>query len=122
MRHRSLPVIRRVALLAALGVFPALPASAAAPVKILGLPDMGCKAWADTRFEPERREPYLQWVRGFLSGHNYANPAAQVAEVSAGTVAVFVDRYCAEHAAATVAEAAMRMSDRYSGRNAPVGR
>lgn len=120
MRHRSVPVIRLALVLSAL--LATVPARAAAPMKVLGLPDMSCKAWSDTRFDAERREPYLQWVRGFLSGHNYANPAAQVAEVSAGTVAVFVDRYCAEHASATVAEAAMRMSDRYSGRNAPVAR
>jgi ABC-type tungstate transport system permease subunit len=95
---------------------------AAAPVKLLGLNDMSCVAWKATKFEPEGREPYIQWVRGFLSGHNYANQAKQVAEVSSGTVGVFIDRYCAEHAAATVAEAAMRMSDQYSGRNAPITR
>lgn len=95
-------------------------AATAAPVKLLGLPDMSCNGWKSTKGDAERREPYLQWVRGFLSGHNYANQAAQVAEVSAGTVEVFIDRYCAEHAATTVAEAAMRMSDRYAGRSAPI--
>ena len=42
--------------------------------------------------------------------------------MSTATVASFVDRYCAEHAAATVADAAMRMSDRFSGRNSPITR
>lgn len=98
------------------------PALAASPIKMMGLADMSCAAWKATKSDPERREPYLQWVRGFLSGHNYANPAAQIAEVSNGTVAAFVDLYCIEHAAATVSEAAMRMSDRYSGRNAPISR
>ena len=104
------------------GLMASAPAAANPPVKVLGLSDMSCKAWADTKSDPERREPYLQWVRGFLSGHNYANPSAQVSEVSVGTVAVFVDRFCAERAAATVADAAMRMSDRYSGRNEPIRR
>lgn len=100
-------------------LFSALPA-AAAPIKVLGLNDMSCTAWKATKSDPERREPYLQWVRGFLSGHNYANQARQVAEVSSGTVAVFVERFCAERAAATVADAAMQMSDQYSGRNSPI--
>ena len=92
----------------------------AAPLKLLGMPDMSCTAWKASKGEPERRDPYLQWTRGFLSGHNYANQSAQVAEVSVGTVVVFIDRYCAEHAGASGAEAAMRMSDRYAGRSAPL--
>lgn len=105
-------------LLAAVGTAPV----AATQVKVLGLDDMSCSAWKATKSDPERREPYLQWVRGFLSGHNYANPSAQVSEVSKGTVEVFVDRFCNENAAKTVADAGMRMSDRYSGRNAPITR
>ena len=90
-------------------------------LNLLGMEDMSCAAWKRA-LDPERREPYLQWVRGFLSGHNYANPSAQVNEVSKATVATFVDRYCAEHADSTVSDAAMRMSDRYSGRNSPITR
>lgn len=93
----------------------------AAPLRVLGLDDMSCAAWKK-EIDPQLREPYIQWVRGFLSGHNYANQSHQVAEVSSATVAMFVDRYCAEHASATVTDAAMRMSDQYSGRNSPITR
>lgn len=93
----------------------------AASLKLLGLDDMSCAAWKK-KIDPELREPYIQWVRGFLTGHNYANQSKQVAEVSSATVAMFVDRYCAEHATATVTDAAMRMSDEYSGRNSPITR
>ncbi len=93
----------------------------AAPVKVLGLDDMSCAAWKKN-VDPALREPYIQWVRGFLTGHNYANQSNQVAQVSHGTVAMFVDRYCEEHASATVTEAAMRMSDQYAGRNSPIAR
>ena len=93
----------------------------AASLRLLGLDDMSCAVWKKTS-DPELREPYIQWVRGFLSGHNYANQSNQVTEVSHATVAMFVDRYCAEHSASTVAEAAMRMSDQYSGRNSPINR
>lgn len=104
------------------GALAPVAATAATPLKILGLDDMSCTAWKATRNDPELRETYVQWVRGFLSGHNYGQPARQVAEVSRGTVAAFVDRHCAEKAASTVADAAMRMSDQYSGRNAPITR
>ena len=93
----------------------------AASLRVLGLDDMSCAAWK-RRSDPELREPYIQWVRGFLSGHNYANQSKQVAEVSSATVAMFVDRFCAEHDSATVTDAAMRMSDQYSGRNSPITR
>lgn len=94
----------------------------AAPLKMLELDDMRCAAWKATKPDPALREPYVQWVRGFLSGHNYAHQSAQVSEVSRGTVEVFVDRFCSENAGKSVSEAAMRMSDRYSGRNAPITR
>lgn len=116
MRH-----FRNIASLLLAGALLPVPA-AAAPLKVLGLDDMSCVAWKAVKNDPELRTPYVQWVRGFLSGHNYANQAKQVTEVSQGTVSNFVDRYCAEHANGTVAEAAMRMSDQYSGRNAPITR
>ena len=93
----------------------------AAPLSVLGLEDMSCAAWKKN-IDPELREPYIQWVRGFLSGHNYANQSHQVDEVSHATVVMYVDRYCAEHDHATVTDAAMRMSDQYSGRNSPITR
>lgn len=118
--HRSKLLIRLIGLFAG-GLLPVLQVSAA-PLKVLGLDDMSCVAWKETASDPERRAAYVQWVRGFLSGHNYANQSKQVAEVSVATVAVFVDRYCSERAASNVADAAMRMSDRYSGRNSPITR
>ena len=93
----------------------------ATPLKLLGPDDVSCKGWKKQN-DPELREAYIQWVRGFLSGHNYANQSRQVTDVSKATVAMFIDRYCLEYPSATVAEAAMRMSDRYSGRNAPITR
>jgi hypothetical protein len=93
----------------------------AAPLRVLGLDDMSCAAWKKES-DAELRQPYINWVRGFLSGHNYANQSHQVAAISSDTVAMFVDRYCAEHASATVTDAAMRMSDQYSGRKSAITR
>lgn len=121
---RSHPLIRATVRVAGVLVvsLALAPAASAASLKMLELDDMRCAAWKATKSDPELREPYVQWVRGFLSGHNYANQSAQVSEVSRGTVELFVDRFCNENAAKSVAEAAMRMSDRFSGRNAPITR
>lgn len=116
MRHSRL-----FACLLLAGALIAISHISAAPLRVLGLDDMSCAAWKG-KVDSELREPYIEWVRGFLSGHNYANQSMQVAEVSSGTVANFVDRYCAEHARATITEAAMRMSDQYSGRKSPITR
>src|SRR5690606_21393304 len=116
MRHSNL----FARLLLAGAIIPTADVSSAT-LNVLAMEDMSCAAWNRTA-DPDLREPYIQWVRGFLSGHNYANQSAQVNEISKDTVATFVDRYCVEHADATVGDAAMRMSDRYSGRNSPITR
>lgn len=121
-RRLWLGVGRAAAWAGSVAMLAGAPASAAPSLKMLELDDMRCAAWKATRSAPELREPYVQWVRGFLSGHNYAHQSAQVADVSRGTVEVFIDRFCSENAGKTVTEAAMRMSDRYSGRNAPITR
>lgn len=94
----------------------------AAPVKVLGLDDMSCAEWAKVSSDAELSQPYVQWVRGFLTGHNYANQAQQVSIVSKGTVAAYLDRYCTTNRSGNIADAAMRMSDQYSGRNAAITR
>lgn len=92
----------------------------AAPLKILGFEDMSCAAWTASKGDAETRAQQIAWVRGFLSGHNYARQSQQVSEVSNGTVETFVNRYCSEKARGNFAEAAQRMSDQYSGRNAAI--
>ena len=72
----------------------------AAPLKLLGLDDMSCLAWA----------------RGFLSGHNYANQRQQVTDVSSGTIALYAERFCRANPKASFADALYRMSDEFSGR------
>lgn len=91
--------------------------SVAAPLKIVGFDDMSCRAWVQSKNDTEQRNGYLAWIRGVLSGHNYANQSQQVSAVSAGTVQNFVDRYCVEKPLGEFSEAAFRMADRFSGRN-----
>lgn len=89
----------------------------AAPVKFVGFDDMSCRAWVKSRDDAEQRRSYLAWIRGVLTGHNYANQSQQVSAVSTGTVENFVDRYCVERPQGEFSDAALRMSDKFSGRN-----
>lgn len=88
----------------------------AAPLKLLGLDDMSCLAWANTKDNRDERQLYLAWARGFLSGHNYANQRQQVTDVSSGTIALYAERFCRANPKASFADALYRMSDEFSGR------
>lgn len=98
------------------------PTLAAPPVKLLGLEDMSCKAWQQSRDDADQRGRYLAWLRGFLSGHNYARQSQQVTDISSGTIAQYIDRYCSEKPLGAVNEGIARMSDAYSGRNEAISR
>ena len=107
------PVLSCYFLLAALIVT----GSIAAPVKTVGFDDMSCRAWAKSKEDADQRKIYLAWIRGVLTGHNYANQSQQVSAMSTGTVENFVDRYCVEKPQGEFSDAALRMSDKFSGRN-----
>ncbi|MFZ2269500.1 MAG: hypothetical protein WAV95_18145 [Azonexus sp.] len=92
----------------------------AAPQNILGFDDMSCAAWSKSKDDVEQRAAYVGWIRGFLSGHNYALPNQQVSTISSATIENHVSRYCAATPAGTFSDAAMRLSDQFSGRNQPI--
>jgi len=90
---------------------------AAVPLKIVGFDDMSCHTWSASKDDADQRAQYVAWVRGVLTGHNYANQNQQVSAISAGTVEQFVNRYCSEKPQGQFSDAAFRMSDQFSGRN-----
>ena len=110
---RRMPVLPRFLLLAVL----VATCVVAAPVKTVGFDDMSCRAWVKSKEDAEQRKNYVAWIRGVLTGHNYANQSQQVSAVSSGTVENYVDRYCAEKPLGEFSDAALRMSDKFSGRN-----
>ena len=116
---KNMPLRRRLALLATLL---AAGTALAAPIKMVGFDDMSCRAWVKSKDDSEQRRAYLAWIRGVLTGHNYANQSQQVSSISSGTVENFVDRYCVEKPLGEFSEAALRMSDRFSGRNEPIAK
>ena len=91
--------------------------ASAAPLKILGFDDMSCRTWVSSKDDIEQRKTYLAWMRGVLTGHNYANQRQQVSVISSGTIENFVNRYCAEKPLGDFGDAALRLSDSFSGRN-----
>lgn len=97
-----------------------LPAAAQTPLKILGFDDMSCQAWMQSKDNPDQRALYLSWMRGLLTGHNYARPSQQVSTISSGTIDQYVSRYCREHPQGRIDEAVFRLSDQFSGRNSPI--
>jgi hypothetical protein len=92
-------------------------AAMAAQVKFVGLDDMSCRNWIRSKEDSDQRKIQLAWVRGVLTGHNYANQKQQVSNISNGTVENFVDRYCSDNPQGEFSDAALRMSDKFSGRN-----
>ncbi len=92
----------------------------AAPLKIIGHNETSCATWITSKGSPDQRDLYLAWIGGVLTGHNYANPRQQVSSIFNGTIENLVDRYCAENPKGTFSDAALRMSDRFSGRNEPI--
>ncbi|PKO90025.1 MAG: hypothetical protein CVU18_02095 [Betaproteobacteria bacterium HGW-Betaproteobacteria-12] len=87
---------------------------------ILGFDDMSCAAWSQSKADPDQRAAYVVWLRGFLSGHNYALPKQQVSTISSGTIENHINRYCTTTPNGSFSDGAMRLSDQFSGRNQPI--
>ena len=71
-----------------------------------------CAAWAKSSGNKLVRAQYEFWARGFVSGHNYANPARQV---RVGTFPAgdelyqYFDSYCRDNPQQTFVEGAIRL-------------
>ena len=113
---KALPTSRVLAALALGSLLLAQPARAT-PINALGLDDTSCKAWQAGANDPELRAQQLAWLRGLLTGHNYARQQEQVSVVSNGTIENFVTRYCKDNPQGSYSDGGLRMSDLYSGRN-----
>ncbi len=99
-----------------------VPPAQATPINVLGLDDPSCKAWQAGATDGDLRAQQLAWLRGLLTGHNYARQQEQVSVVSNGTIENFVTRYCKDNPQGSYADGGLRMSDRYSGRDRPITR
>lgn len=107
-------------LILAVGVGLVTVSATAAPLNLLGFDDMSCAAWNKSKDDADQRAAYILWIRGFLTGHNYALPNQQVSSISGGTVEIQINRYCSRYPTGQFSDAAMRLSDEFSGRNQPI--
>ena len=92
-----------------------LPAHAAAQgqqVNVFTFEDASCKAWAKSSGNKLLRAQYEFWVRGFVSGHNYANPARQVkigAYPGSDELYQYLDQYCHDNPTLSFIGGAIRL-------------
>ena len=107
-------------LILAIGAGLVIVSAMAAPLNLLGFDDMSCAAWNKSKDDADQRAAYILWIRGFLTGHNYALPNQQVSSISGGTVEIQINRYCSRNPAGQFSDGAMRLSDEFSGRNQPI--
>lgn len=115
LRRTSAPALLATLLLAA-----SLTAQAQTSMKTLGFDDMSCDAWKQSKNDEEQRGLYIAWIRGVLTGHNYARPSEQVSTISSGTIDQWVERYCKDNPKEGFNDAALRLSDQFSGRRKPI--
>ncbi len=76
---------------------PALAADHGRQVDIFTFEDASCAAWMKSGGNKGLRAQYEFWVRGFVSGHNYGNPALQVkigAFPGSDVLYQYLDQYC----------------------------
>lgn len=92
----------------------------AAPLNILGIDDLSCAGWSKSKENPDQRNLYVVWMRGVLTGHNYAMQSQQVSSISSGTIESYVNGYCARNPNGLISDAVFRLSDDFSGRNQPI--
>lgn len=107
-------------LIVALGIALGSGLAQAAPLNILGVEDLSCVAWVKSKESPDQRALYVVWMRGVLTGHNYALQSQQVSSISSGTIESYVNGYCAKNPNGLVSDAVFRLSDDFSGRNQPI--
>ncbi len=96
-----------------LATLPSIAAQPAQPINIVFTAEnASCAAWTGSAGNRLIRAQYEFWARGFVSGHNYANPARQVrvgAFPGGDELYQHFDRYCREHPQQSFVEGVMQL-------------
>lgn len=59
-----------------------------------------CGVWEQTKEQPRKREIYIYWIRGFVSGFNYAHPFKALEPNKMpdnASLSLFVDKHCRDN-------------------------
>jgi hypothetical protein len=89
-----------------------------AVVAIHGFDKMSCSDWLDSYGNDEVRAQYIAWIRGIVTGYNFANPDNQVAMGHMPgdfALGLFVDSYCRSHRSTSIAGAAFALIEERRG-------
>lgn len=87
-------------------------------IAIHGFDKMSCEDWLASNEDEGARALYVAWIRGIVTGYNFANPDNQVAlgrMPGDFTVGLFVDSYCRAHRGKSFAGAAFELIDQKRG-------
>jgi hypothetical protein len=83
-----------------------------AVVAIHGFDKMSCEDWLSFEGNDEVRAQYVAWIRGIVTGYNYADPDNQVAlgrMPGDFTLGLYVSSYCRRHKSSSIAGAAFEL-------------
>ena len=103
-------------MLAALALVPVIASAQSQQINILVFPDSSCAAWSKSADNKLIRAHFESWIRGFVSGHNYANPARQVqtGKIPGGEqLYEYLDRYCVENPNSSFVGGAIRLVEQF---------
>lgn len=103
----------RIAAITAI-IFP-MAAVAQQQINIFWFEDASCAAWSKSAGNRLIRAQYEFWIRGFASGHNYANPTRQIAtgKLPGGDqLYAYLDEYCLDNPNSSFAGGAIRLIEK----------
>jgi hypothetical protein len=89
-----------------------------AVVAIHGFDKMSCNDWLSSDGVDDVRAQYIAWIRGIVTGYNFANPDNQVAlghMPGDFTLGLFVDSYCRGHRSGSFVGAAFDLIEQKRG-------
>ena len=107
--------MKAVSIIAAmtLATLPSMAAQPAPPINIIfSAENASCAAWTKSAGNRLVRAQYEFWARGFVSGHNYANPAQQVkvgAFPGGDELYQYFDQYCRDNPQQSFVEGVMHL-------------
>ncbi len=91
-------------------------------VNIFWFEDASCAAWTKSAGNRLIRLQYEFWIRGFASGHNYANPARQLAtgKLPGGDqLYAYLDEYCHDNPNSSFVGGAFRLVEQFREATVP---
>jgi hypothetical protein len=81
-------------------LLPAIASAQAQQINIFWFEDASCAAWIKSSGNKALRIQYESWIRGFVSGHNYARPSRQIKVgefPDSDALHQYLDQYCRDN-------------------------